>query len=145
MIDLGGEKPGAAQKLKLVGNFLIMATIETVAEAHVFAETCGIGTRNMDKLMTAVFPSPPHALYNHQMVSGECFTGKPLVEVSKALLLTGHVMELAKKHGASLKIYEIAREHLRLLEEHEGPDADITAIYGVVRMESGLPFKRYTE
>ncbi|KAL2816682.1 6-phosphogluconate dehydrogenase-like protein [Aspergillus granulosus] len=141
IVDLSGENPGAALLLKLMGNFLIMATIETVAEAHAFAETCGIGTKNMDKLMAAVFPRPPHALYNHQMLSGECFSGKPLVEVSKALLLTGRVMELAQKHGASVKIYEIAREHLKFVKDHEGPDADITAIYGAVRVESGLPFR----
>ncbi|KIA75357.1 6-phosphogluconate dehydrogenase [Aspergillus ustus] len=140
-----GEKPGAALLLKLLGNFLIMATIETVAEAHAFAEKCGIDTTNMDKLLRAVFPLPPHALYNRQMVTGECFSGKPLVEVSKALQLTGHVMEMAKKHGASVKIYEIARQHLEIVQENAGPDADITAIYGAVRMESGLPFSTITE
>ncbi|KAF9892729.1 hypothetical protein FE257_001131 [Aspergillus nanangensis] len=144
-VDLSGEKPGAALLLKLMGNFLIMATIETVAEAHVFADKCGIGTKTMEKLMRAVFPNPPHALYNDQMLSGEYFAGKPLVEVSKALLLTGHVSEMAKRCGASVKIYEIAREHLKVAKEHEGPDADITAIYGAVRVESGLPFRNDAE
>lgn len=54
-----------------MGNVIILATMETVAEVNVFAEKCGLGVRNMNKLMTALFPNPPHAAYNDRMLSGD--------------------------------------------------------------------------
>lgn len=71
IVDLSGEEPGTALLLKLMGNVIILATMETVAEVNVFAEKCGLGVRNMNKLMTALFPNPPHAAYNDRMLSGD--------------------------------------------------------------------------
>jgi len=64
-----------------------------------------------------------------------------MVEVSKARSLTSHVLDLAKSSGASVKGYEVAVEHLKVVEDHAGGKADITGIYGAVRLESGLPYK----
>lgn len=61
--------------LQLMGNYLIMTTLATVAEVNTFAEKCGLVVKNMNKLMTAVFPSSPHAIYNRRMLSGEYDTG----------------------------------------------------------------------
>ncbi|PWY67952.1 6-phosphogluconate dehydrogenase-like protein [Aspergillus heteromorphus CBS 117.55] len=140
VVDLSGEDPGRGLLLKLMGNFLIMATMETVAEAHVFAEKSGIGIDNMNRLMSAVFPDPPHALYSRQMLTGEYHSGTPLVEVSKALTLMDEVLDLAHQCGASIKIYETAREHMQAAQELGGPNTDIAGVYGAVRVESGLPF-----
>lgn len=76
IIDLGGEEHGMASLLKLMGNVLIMSTMETVAEVNVFAEKCGLGTDNMQKLMSAMFPNPPHAIYNRRMLSGDYYQGE---------------------------------------------------------------------
>ncbi|KAJ6164415.1 6-phosphogluconate dehydrogenase-like protein [Penicillium chermesinum] len=121
-----------AELLKLMGNFLIMATIETVAEVNVFAEKCKIGTANMNKLLSAMFPEPPHALYNRQMLTGEYCSGNAIVGASKALQLASEVMGLANECGASVKIYETAVENLKAAEAHAGPDVDITGIYGAI-------------
>ncbi|PYI30323.1 6-phosphogluconate dehydrogenase-like protein [Aspergillus indologenus CBS 114.80] len=141
IVDLSGEEPGTSSLLKLMGNFLIMTTMETVAEVNVFADKSGIGTKNMNKLMGAMFPNPPHAIYNHRMLTGEYYEGTPIVEVYKALALTGQVLDMARSCGASVPIYEVAREHLKLVQEHEGSKADITGIYGAVRVKSGLPYR----
>lgn len=73
MVDLSGEEPGKASLLKLMGNVLIMTTMETVAEVNVFAEKCGLETQNMQKLMCQVFPNPPHAIYNRRMLNGDYY------------------------------------------------------------------------
>lgn len=73
IIDLRGEAHGVASLLKLMGNVLIMCTMETVAEVNVFAEKCGLGTNNMQKLVSAMFPRPPHAVYNRRMLSGDYY------------------------------------------------------------------------
>lgn len=64
-----------------------------------------------------------------------------MVEVSKARHLTAHIMDLAKSTGASVNGYEVAVEHLKVVEDHAGPTADINGIYGAVRLESGLPYE----
>ncbi|TVY36626.1 putative oxidoreductase-like protein [Lachnellula occidentalis] len=145
LIDLSGEEPGKASLLKLMGNVLIMNTMETVAELNVFAEKCGVGVQSMKKLLDQVFPNTPHSIYNHRMLSGGYYRDTPIVEVSKALKLTAHVLELAKSSGASVKGYEAAVDHLKVVEDQAGEDADITGIYGAVRLESGLPFKNETQ
>jgi hypothetical protein len=64
-----------------------------------------------------------------------------MVEVSKARSLSSHVLNLAQSSSASVKAYEVAVKHLATVEAHAGAKADITGIYGAVRLESGLPFK----
>jgi 3-hydroxyisobutyrate dehydrogenase-like beta-hydroxyacid dehydrogenase len=73
LIDLGGEEPGKASLLKLMGNVLIFTTMEQVAEVNVFAEKCGLGTSNMQKLIGKMFPHPPHSVYNQRMLSGDYY------------------------------------------------------------------------
>lgn len=141
-----------------MGNILIMTTMETVAEVNVFAEKSGLGTQNMKKLMDQMFPKPPHSIYNKRMLDGDYYQEpvrtqksdvdsvkltykQPMVEVSKARKLTAHVLELAKSTGTSVKAYEAAVEHLKVVEDHAGGNADINGIYGAVRLESGLPYE----
>jgi hypothetical protein len=64
-----------------------------------------------------------------------------MVEVHKARALTSHILELAKANGTALKSYEVAVNHLKVLEAHSGSASDISGIYGAVRLESGLPFE----
>lgn len=64
-----------------------------------------------------------------------------MVKVSSARVLTAHVLDLAKQSGASVKGYQVAVDHLKVVEEHAGGSADINGIYGVVRLESGLPYE----
>ncbi len=70
VVDLGGEEPAKSSLLKCTGNVLIMTTIEQIAEAHVFAEKSGLGTKHMASLIETIFPRPPHTVYSSKMVSG---------------------------------------------------------------------------
>lgn len=58
-----------------------------------------------------------------------------------ARAMTTKVLGIAKKVGAAVPAYEVAIKHLADVEEQEGPNNDLTAIYGAVRMASGLPFR----
>ena len=64
-----------------------------------------------------------------------------MVEVSKAIDLASHVLNLAKTCGVSLKAYEVGLEHMKAAQSHAGPSTDILGIYGAVRLESDLPFE----
>lgn len=53
-----------------------MTTIEQIAEAHVFAEKSGLGTKHMVSLIETMFPGPPHTVYSSKMVSGNYAKGE---------------------------------------------------------------------
>lgn len=64
-----------------------------------------------------------------------------MVEVHKGMELSDHVLEIANTCGVSVDLYKVACENLKIAQEHEGPGADITGMYGAVRVKSGLPYK----
>ena len=67
VVDLSGEEPAKASLLKCVGTVLIMTTIEQIAEAHVFAEKSGLGTKHMASLIETMFRRPPHTVYSSKI------------------------------------------------------------------------------
>lgn len=141
VVDLSGEPPRKASLLKMIGNILIMTTIETLSETHVFAEKSGLGIEHMQNLILTLFPRPPHAVYTRKMTSGDYFSAYPMVDVAKAQELAAEVLDLARQSNTVLKSYEVAIEHLHEAGSHAGLNSDITGIYGAVRLENGLPFK----
>lgn len=75
VIDLGGEEPGQASLLKIIGNVMIMSTMEMVAEVNVFAEKTGLGSKNALKLIEA-FPKAAGMIYGKRMAGGEYYQGE---------------------------------------------------------------------
>ncbi|KAL1967216.1 hypothetical protein VTN77DRAFT_3507 [Rasamsonia byssochlamydoides] len=71
IVDLSSEAPSKATLLKVIGNVIILTTIETVAETHVFAEKTGLGTTHMQSLIMTLFLRPLHAIYTRKMTSGD--------------------------------------------------------------------------
>lgn len=72
VIDLSDEEPGQALLLKMIGNVMIMSTMEIVAEVNVFAERAGLGPINAQKLVEA-FPKAASAIYSKRMNGGEYY------------------------------------------------------------------------
>jgi len=59
-----GDVPGAANVVKLAGNFMIAAAIESIAEACALAEKSGIDRRALVELMAgSLFDCPVYRLY----------------------------------------------------------------------------------
>ncbi|KAL2043847.1 hypothetical protein N7G274_003367 [Stereocaulon virgatum] len=140
VVDLSGEEAGKASLLKIIGNVLIMTTMETCAEINVFAEKTGLGVENAQKLIDNFPHAAAHTIYSNKMLNGDYYQKEPMVEVHKARHLTSQVLDLAKENNVSLKSYKVAVEHLADVENSNGPKEDICGIYGTVRMESGLDF-----
>ncbi|KAF2236498.1 NAD(P)-binding protein [Viridothelium virens] len=140
IVDLSGEQPGKASLLKLLGNTLILNTIEMIAESHVFAEKTGLGVENLQKLIETTFSGGPSMIYSRRMSSGEYSQGKPMVNAGPATELAAHVLEAARESGAHLPAYEVAVKHLTAVRDRTGATEDISGIYGVVRLESGLRY-----
>lgn len=66
---------------------------------------------------------------------------KPSPRLQLARDLAGKVLGIAGKLGTSLPAYEVAVGSVAKAQELHDPEGDLTAIYGVIRATSGLPFK----
>ena len=75
VINLSDEEPGQASLLKMIGNVMIMSTMEMVAEVNVFAEKTGLGATHAQKLVEA-FPKAASVLYSKRMNNGDYYQGE---------------------------------------------------------------------
>lgn len=159
VVDLSGEETGKISLLKIIGNVLIMTTMETCAEINVFAEKTRLGVENTQK-WTDNFPhAAAHTIYSSKIVNGDYYQKevcverilysiiavyvdfmRPMVEVIKTRLLTSQVLDLDKENNVSLKSYKVTVERLADMEYNAGSKEDICGIYGATRMESGMEF-----
>jgi 3-hydroxyisobutyrate dehydrogenase-like beta-hydroxyacid dehydrogenase len=58
IVDFGGQPVGKATLLKVIGNTFVLSMVETLAEGHVLAEKCGLGTDNLHQFIETMFPGP---------------------------------------------------------------------------------------
>ena len=72
-MDLSGEEAGKASLLKIVGNVLIMTTMEACAEINVFAEKTGLGVENAQKLIAGFPHAVAHTIYSTKMMNGDYY------------------------------------------------------------------------
>ena len=75
VINLSDKEPGQASLLKIIGNVMIMSTMEMVAEVNVFAEKAGLEATSAQRLIE-VFPKAASVLYSKRMSNGEYYRGK---------------------------------------------------------------------
>jgi 3-hydroxyisobutyrate dehydrogenase-like beta-hydroxyacid dehydrogenase len=74
------------------------------------------------------------------MMTGDYIRDEPLFSVDHARKDARHMLTLASEVGVDMKAVKVVDEHLKLLKETVGPSGDLPGIYGVVRVESGLPY-----
>lgn len=141
IIDFSDQPVSKALQLKITGNTFILNMVETLSEGLVLAETSGLGTDNLKKFITTMFPGPFSA-YAERMTSGDYHRREePLFAVDLARKDARHAMALAKESGTQLKGLEVADAHLVVVKEEMGTRGDIASIYGAVRKEAGLKFE----
>lgn len=73
IIDFGGQAPGKATLLKVVGNTFIINMVEALAEGHVLAEKTGLGGEALHLFLETMMPAP-YAAYSKRMMSGDYYS-----------------------------------------------------------------------
>lgn len=66
---------------------------------------------------------------------------QPLISKEMAQSLAAETMDMARESSTSIKAYETAVEHMKMVKSYARPTGDIGGLFGVVRMESGLNYK----
>lgn len=132
-----GDKPSQANVVKLSGNFLIMASIETMAEALTLAAKNGVERAAMMEVLTeTLFGGLVHRNY-----------GKMLVEESyrpagfaaplglKDMRLVGAAAEASR---VPMPVLGVVRDHLLSTIAREGEDIDWSGIGKIIAADAGL-------
>jgi 3-hydroxyisobutyrate dehydrogenase-like beta-hydroxyacid dehydrogenase len=132
-----GEKPSAANLVKLCGNFTILAAIETLAEAMTLAQKGGVPKQRFLEVMTgSLFDAPVYRNYGATLVE-ERF--KPAGFAAplglKDMRLVG---ESAETLRVPMPVLNVLRDHLLQAIGKEGEDVDWSALGRAVAQNAGL-------
>nr|WP_283807630.1 NAD(P)-dependent oxidoreductase [Bradyrhizobium lablabi] len=132
-----GDKPSAANLVKLCGNFAILAAIETMAEAMALAEKGGVAKAKLLEVLTGtLFDAPVYRTYGRILVE-ERFTpaGFKAPLGLKDMRLVG---EAADKSRVAMPLLSLVRDHLLETIAKEGEDIDWTGIGKTVARNAGI-------
>jgi 3-hydroxyisobutyrate dehydrogenase-like beta-hydroxyacid dehydrogenase len=135
-----GEDPGAANVVKLAGNFLISAVIEGLAEALTVGEKSGIDREAMvDCYVKALFPCPVYQNYAPMIVAGGAS------EVGFALKLglkdNNLLLAVADRVSAPMPLASMMHDRFVSAVARGRGNADWTAIAANVAEDAGLAVK----
>lgn len=118
-----GDTPSAANLVKLCGNFMIMASIEAMAEATTLAGNGGVDRRLLlDILTETLFAAPVFRNYGPAIVEERYRPAGFTAPLGlKDMRLVG---EAAKATGTVMPVRDIVDRHLRAAIALEGDDID---------------------
>lgn len=132
-----GDKPSAANLVKLSGNFMIMAAVEAMAEAMTLAEKGGVDRQTLLEVLTeTLFGAPVYHIYGEILLEDRfrpAGFAAPLGLKDMTLADTA-----ATSLGAPMPLLGIVRDHLRSVIATEGPDIDWAGIALAVRKSAKL-------
>ncbi|KAF7302425.1 NAD(P)-binding protein [Mycena chlorophos] len=147
VIDLGGniEK---APTFKLIGNSMILGTLEIFAEAYTLAEKSGIPAQEVHKLVKDIFPAPSLIRYSDRM-SNNNFDATTGFAIDNGIKDASHIRRLTAVANAPMPGIDIAHQHLITARAiHTGQVQageetvkllDWSGMIGGARVAAGLP------
>ena len=126
-----GDKPSAANLVKLAGNFMILSTVEAYGEAVALAERGGIGRETLIEVLSGtIFDGTIHKIYG-PLIAGERYrpAGFAAPLGLKDMRLAG---EAASTLGVTMPLLDLVKLHLTETVKTEGSDVDITAMAATI-------------
>ena len=132
-----GERPSAANLIKLCGNFTILAAIETMGEAMALAEKGGVSKAQLLEVLTGtLFDVPVYRNYGAILVN-ESFrpAGFAAPLGLKDMRLAG---EAAEKSVTPMPLLSLLRDRLLETIAKEGADIDWSAISRTSARNAGI-------
>jgi 3-hydroxyisobutyrate dehydrogenase-like beta-hydroxyacid dehydrogenase len=132
-----GERPSAANLVKLCGNFMIMCAVEAMAEAMTLAGKGGVEPKVMLELLTGtLFGAPVYSIYGDILVEDRFRPAGFTAPLGlKDMRLAGAAAETLR---APMPFLGVLRDHLLQAIAVEGEDVDWSAIALAVRRNAGI-------
>jgi 3-hydroxyisobutyrate dehydrogenase-like beta-hydroxyacid dehydrogenase len=137
-VGIVGSDPSQANLVKLIGNFMLSAIIETLGEACAVAGKAGIDPMHLVELLTsATFNAPPYKIYG-PLIASQRFQpagfALPLGQKDNRLML-----EAAESLGVPLPLASLVHDRfLRLRSEGLGAESDWSAVALCALSDAGL-------
>ena len=131
-----GPSPSAANRVKLAGNFMIMAAVEAMAEAMTFVEAAGIERRVLQEvLLGTLFDAPAYQIYSEILVQDRF---RPAAFAAALGLKDMNLVDAAATASrVPMPVLGVVRDHLRATIATEGPDVDWSGVALAVRRAAG--------
>jgi 3-hydroxyisobutyrate dehydrogenase-like beta-hydroxyacid dehydrogenase len=132
-----GDDIGAANTVKLAGNFLIVAALEAMAEAFAMAEKRGIGRTRLAELLAAtLFDCPVYRNYG-QMIAEHSHTPAGFA-LSLGLKDIRLVLETADAAAAPMPLASLLHDRLLALQAQGHGQLDWSALALAASKDAGL-------
>jgi len=133
-----GTEPAAASLVKLAGNFMIAATIESLGEALALVSKAGIEPASfVDLLTSTLFPAPAYRTYGSLIAEGKfqpAGFAAPLGHKDVRLLLAA-----SESLHVPMPIASLLNDRLLRLIAQGGKKLDWSAISQLAAQDAGLP------
>lgn len=132
-----GEDPGAANVVKLAGNFMFAAAIEAMGEAFTLAQKNGIDRQQIWKMFTeTLFDCPPYHGYG-KMIASEHYqpVGAPPALIRKDMRLAHN---LALESEVPMPLLSLVLDRLSATVARNEPDIDWCGFARQSSLDSGL-------
>ncbi|KAF7793564.1 hypothetical protein EIP86_004678 [Pleurotus ostreatoroseus] len=110
VIDMGGNLE-KAPTFKLIGNSLILGSLEVLAEGFTLAEKSGIKPTQVHGLIKDLLPAPPLEGYGNKMVN-DLFDGSKGFAIDGGIKDSTHIRKLAAEMNSPMPALDTAHQHL---------------------------------
>ncbi|KAG7099677.1 hypothetical protein E1B28_001501 [Marasmius oreades] len=148
-IDLG-ENLEKAPTFKLIGNSLILGTLEVLAEGFTLGHKAGISSELVFNLVKEILPAPGTVRYAERIARDD-FDGTVGFAVDGGIKDASHIRRLTAELNAPMPVMDIAHQHLitaraiNIMKKQQGHPAfetlDWSSIAAGSRVAAGLdPF-----
>lgn len=135
-VFVAGAAPHAANLVKLSGNFLNAAVIESLGEAFALITKGGIDRQKYLEIIASLFNTPAYTIYGSLIASGRfepAGFAAPLGQKDIRLLLAA-----ADALGVPLPVGSLLRDRFLTLMSHGGERRDWSAIGALAAQDAGL-------
>jgi 3-hydroxyisobutyrate dehydrogenase-like beta-hydroxyacid dehydrogenase len=110
VMDLGGNVE-KAPTMKLIGNSLILGSMELIAEAYTVAEKSGVGQEVVYEYIKEIFPAPTWLNYGDRMLHNN-FDGSAGFSIDGGVKDASHMRRLSVEHNTPWPAIENASNHM---------------------------------
>lgn len=131
-----GERPSSANVVKLCGNFMIMAVVESLAEAMTLADRHDIAKERLLEILTGtLFGAPIYHAYGQLLVEAKY---RPAGFAAPLGLKDMNLVSAAATDAlVPMPLLSLVRDRLIATIAREGPDIDWAAVAKVVADNAG--------
>ncbi|PWZ02375.1 6-phosphogluconate dehydrogenase C-terminal domain-like protein [Testicularia cyperi] len=137
-----GSNPERAAAFKLIGNSIIVSTIEMLAETMTLADKTGVGSDRLYEWLEEFYPAPSALGYGKKILDSN-FKGENGFTLNGGIKDASHIIRLGESVDCPLPIIELARQHMVSARAIGGSNLDWSSLSAGFRVTAGVePFER---